>query len=81
VLIKLDFSRKFFKSPQILNPFKIRSLGVELSHADGQTDTTKLTFAFRNFANAPKTRVVEEESKIFGNAGGEAGRKTKERCK
>jgi hypothetical protein len=37
---------------------KIRPLGAELSHANGQkdrqTDTTKLIVAFRNFANAPK---------------------------
>jgi len=29
-------------------------MGVELFHADRQTDTTKLVVAFRNFANAPK---------------------------
>jgi hypothetical protein len=37
---------------------KIRLVGAELFHADRrtdvQTDTTKLTVAFRNFANAPK---------------------------
>jgi hypothetical protein len=38
---------------------KIRLLGAELFHADGRTDgqttdVTKLTVAFRNFANAPK---------------------------
>ena len=27
---------------------------AELFHADGQTDTTKLIVAFRNFTNAPK---------------------------
>ena len=27
---------------------------VELFHANGQTDMTKLTVAFRNFAKAPK---------------------------
>jgi hypothetical protein len=27
---------------------KIRPLGDELFHADGQTDMTKVTFAFRN---------------------------------
>ena len=31
---------------------KIYPVGVELFHADGQTDMTKLTVAFRNFANA-----------------------------
>jgi hypothetical protein len=29
-------------------------VGAELVHADGQTDLTKLTADFRNFANAPK---------------------------
>jgi hypothetical protein len=29
-------------------------VGVELFHADGQTDMTKLIVAFRNFANAFK---------------------------
>jgi hypothetical protein len=33
---------------------KIRLVGVELLQAEGQTDMTKL-FAFRNFANTPKT--------------------------
>ena len=37
---------------------KIRPVGVELFHADremdGQTDVTKLTVAFRNYANAPQ---------------------------
>ena len=31
---------------------KIRSVGAELFHHDGQTDMTKLTSAFRNFSNA-----------------------------
>ena len=34
---------------------KISPVGAELFHADGRTDMTKLTVAFRNFANAPKT--------------------------
>jgi len=33
---------------------KIRPVGVELFHADGHTDMTKLTVAFRNFAKAPE---------------------------
>jgi hypothetical protein len=32
---------------------KIRPMGVELLHADGQTDMTKLIVADRNFAYAP----------------------------
>ena len=34
---------------------KIRLVGVELFHADGQTDMTKLTVAFCNFANGSKS--------------------------
>jgi len=33
---------------------KIREIGAELFHADGQTDMTKLIVAFRNSVNAPK---------------------------
>jgi len=33
---------------------KIRLVGAELCHADGQTHMTKLTDAFSNFATAPK---------------------------
>ena len=33
---------------------KLHSVGAELSHADGQTDMTKLIVAFRNFATPPK---------------------------
>jgi hypothetical protein len=33
---------------------KIRHLGAELFRADGLTDLTKLTVAFRNFANSFK---------------------------
>jgi len=50
---------------------KIRPLGAELFHADrrtnsdgrtvdGQIDMTKLTVAFRNFANAPKMGCVQK---------------------
>jgi len=33
---------------------KIRSVGTELLHADGQTNLTKSTVAFCNFANVTK---------------------------
>jgi hypothetical protein len=33
---------------------KIRPVGAEVFHADGQTDMTKLVVAFRDFAKAPK---------------------------
>ena len=37
------------------NCMKISSVGAELFHAEGQTDTTKLIVAFRNYANATNT--------------------------
>jgi len=33
---------------------KLRPVGAELFHTDGQTDMTKLIIAFHNFANASK---------------------------
>jgi len=44
-----------FNETQILNFMKIRPVGAELFHTDRQTNMTKLTVAFRNFSNAPKT--------------------------
>ena len=35
---------------------KIRPVGAVFSRADGQTDMSKLIVAFRNFANAPKSK-------------------------
>jgi hypothetical protein len=32
---------------------KISPVGAELSHAEGQTDMTKLIVAYRNFSKAP----------------------------
>ena len=36
---------------------KIHSVGAELFNADGQTDMTKLTVAFRNSVNASKNNA------------------------
>jgi hypothetical protein len=49
------------KNSQISNFLKIRSVGAEDFRADGQMDRymTKVTVAFRNFANAPKNLFVE----------------------
>jgi len=41
---------------------KIRPVGAELLHADGQTDMTKLTVALRNCANRLKTEVFTNSS-------------------
>jgi hypothetical protein len=48
------FSTHFEKNIQISNLMKIRPAGAELFYLDRQTDMTKLTVAFRYFANASK---------------------------
>jgi hypothetical protein len=48
------FSKDFLKDTS--NLMKIRPVGAEMFPADGQTDMTKLTAAFRNFANAPENK-------------------------
>jgi len=44
---------------------KIRPVGAELFHADGQTDMTKLTIAFRNFAKTPKFFLFCPENSLL----------------
>jgi hypothetical protein len=60
--MKLGFSRQISEKTEITSFIKIRPVGAELFHADGQTygrmdgwkDMTKLTVSFRSFVNAPK---------------------------
>jgi hypothetical protein len=75
---------------------KIRAVGAELFHADGQTDgqtdMTKLIVAFRSFPNAPrKTNLMEmiemkrgeeevETEEIIGNKLGTEFSKAKLFC-
>jgi len=49
---------RFSKNTQKPNYMKIRPVEAEFFHADGQTDMTKLTVAFRNFTNAPKRPML-----------------------
>jgi hypothetical protein len=56
----LNFFDGFSKITQTPNLMKIHPVEAELFHADGRRDMTKLTVAFRNFANAPKTHIEEE---------------------
>jgi len=44
---------RFSKNAQISNFMKIRPVGAELLHADGQTGMTMLIVALRNVANSP----------------------------
>ena len=48
------FFDRVLKNTQTSNFIKIRQVQNEVFHADGQTDMTKLTVAFRYFTNAPK---------------------------
>jgi hypothetical protein len=41
---------------------KIHLVRAEFFHADGRTDTTKLTVVFRSFANSPKTSIKDKGS-------------------
>ena len=54
--MNFEFSRQIFKKKKvrISKSIKIRPVEAELFHANRQTDTMKLTAAFRNSANAPK---------------------------
>jgi hypothetical protein len=62
----MNFLGRFSKDPQIPNFMKIYRVGAELFHADratdremdGQKDMTKLTLAFRNFANTRKNQGI-----------------------
>jgi hypothetical protein len=38
---------------------KIRPVGAEVFHADGQTDVAQLIVAFRTFANSPETQSLK----------------------
>ena len=45
---------RFSKNAHLSDFIKICPLGAEVFHEDGRTDMTKVTEAFRNFANTPK---------------------------
>ena len=51
---------RFSKNTQMSNLIKIRPVGAELFHSDGQTDMLKLIVSFRNFTNAPNTKYTKE---------------------
>jgi hypothetical protein len=52
--VNLNFLDIFPKNIYIENIMEFCTIGVELFHADGQTDMAKQRVAFRNFANAFK---------------------------
>jgi hypothetical protein len=57
ILIKLKFSWLVFEKYSNIKFLENIPVGVELFHAEGQTDITKLIDIFCNFANAPKNII------------------------
>ena len=47
----MNFRDRFSKEAETSSIVKHRVVGVQLLHADGLNDTTKLVVVFRNFAN------------------------------
>jgi hypothetical protein len=70
--MKLEFSRKIFEKRLI---YQVSSKCVywessffPCGRTDGTTDVTKLIVDFRNFANAPKNDMAQDECAAFTNA-------------
>jgi len=59
--VKPEFSRQIFEKCSNIEFKNMCHVEAELFHADGrtdrETDMSKVIVAFRNFANAPKTKV------------------------
>jgi len=53
--MKIEFLHRFSKNTQRSDLIRIRPPVAGLFHADGQTDMTNLTVAFRNLSNVPKS--------------------------
>jgi hypothetical protein len=53
-LLLSDFNETWIFSTYLMRRSPV---GSEFFHADRQADMTKLTVAFRNFANAPKNHI------------------------
>ena len=58
--MKIKFPRQFPKITQIPNSMKFRPVGTESSHAEQTDGLTKVTVAFRKFANQPKNKRTDE---------------------
>jgi hypothetical protein len=68
--MKLEFSRHIFEKSSYTKLQENRPVGASSMRTDGQTDMTKLTVAFRNFANAPKNHeycIVHSSSRVYNN--------------
>ena len=58
ILMEFKFSRQSFGKSRNIKFYHILPVEVKLIHAEGETDTMKLTVAFRNFANVPNNKPV-----------------------
>ena len=56
--MKLEFPRQVMESTQVSGFMTIRPVEAELFHPNGQTDMTKLIFAFRKFAKTLKNSLL-----------------------
>jgi hypothetical protein len=66
ILIKLEFSGHIFKKAQIKFFTKIRQVGAELFHADGQTDGhNEANSRFSQFSNTPNKTDEEKEPQLL----------------
>ena len=69
---EIECYRQIFEKTKVSSIMKIISPGAELFDADRRTDMTKLTVAFRNFANAHESgrrlRGHEKRGIIHRNA-------------
>jgi hypothetical protein len=57
--MKLEYPRQIFENSSNIKLHKNREVQAEMSHADRQTNMTKLTVDYRCFANAPKNAFYE----------------------
>jgi len=62
---KVEFSEWILEKNTQINSIKLRPMGAEFFHADGQTDMTKPVVAFRNFANSWKMAGVTGVVKVM----------------
>ena len=60
-----EIYKQIFGNAQISYFTKMHAMGVELLHADGWTDMTKLITALLNFVNSPKHRIIVGELPIY----------------
>ena len=64
ILMKIEFSLRFFEKYVNINFHEIRALEAELFYADEQIAMTKLVVVLPNFAKAPKNMSVLDPADV-----------------